>query len=123
MVIEKPLDHEDLIKRTLKAKPKYVKLPEGLGHALSRARVVADAESAKTVLTVAKDRLNLLTTASMGVIKDSLPFAGHSDVQANVSAALIQRCIGLCDEMSIADNCCAFRSGKELFILVSNMGA
>ncbi len=123
MEIEAPLDHEDLIKRTLKAKPQFIKVPEGLDHALSRARVVADAESAKTVFTVKGGKLGLLTTASMGIIKDSLPFGGHSDVQANVSAACIQRCISLCDEMSVAENCCCFRSGNKLFILASNLGA
>ena len=52
MVNDNPTDHEGLIKRSMKAKPKYVKIPESLHHALSRARVVADAESAKTVFTV-----------------------------------------------------------------------
>jgi DNA polymerase III sliding clamp (beta) subunit (PCNA family) len=120
--IDNPLDHEALIKRTLKAKPQFTKVPEGLDHALSRARVVADPESAKTVFTIKGGRLGLLTTASMGIIKDNLPFNGHSDVQANVSAARIQRCISLCDEMSVAENCCTFRSGSKLFILASNLG-
>ncbi len=123
MDVDSPLDHEALIKKTLKVQPQFLKLPHGLDHALSRARVVADAESAKTVFTIAGGRLKLLTTASMGVINDTLPFAGHSDVQANVSAALIQRCIGLCDQMSVHDNCCAFSGDNQsLFILVSNLG-
>jgi DNA polymerase III sliding clamp (beta) subunit (PCNA family) len=122
MVNDTPTDHEGLIKRTMKAKPEYVKIPGSLHHALSRARVVADAESAKTVFTVEAGRLKLLTTASMGVINDALPFTGHSDVQANVSAERIQRCISLCDEMSVAENCCTFRSGSKLFILSGNLG-
>jgi DNA polymerase III sliding clamp (beta) subunit (PCNA family) len=122
MVNDTPTDHEGLIKRTMKAKPEYVKIPGNLHHALSRARVVADAESAKTVFTVEAGRLKLLTTASMGVINDALPFTGHSDVQANVSAECIQRCISLCDEMSVAENCCTFRSGSKLFILSGNLG-
>jgi hypothetical protein len=68
-------------------------------------------------------RLKLLTTTSMGVINDVLPFTGHSDVQANVSAERIQQCISLCDEMSVAENCCTFRLGSTLFILSGNLGA
>jgi DNA polymerase III sliding clamp (beta) subunit (PCNA family) len=123
MVNDNPLDHEGLIKRTQPVIPKYVKIPSNLHHALSKARVVADAEAAKTVFTVEKERLKLLTTTSMGVINDALPFTGHSDVQANVRAERIQRCISLCDEMSVAENCCTFRSGSTLFILSGNLGA
>jgi len=122
MVNDAPTDHEGLIKRTLKAEPRHVKIPDGLHRALSRARVVADAESAKTVFTVQLNRLELLTTAAMGVVKDTLPLSGHSNVQANVSAERIQRCISLCDEMSVAENCCTFRSGNKLFILSGNLG-
>jgi DNA polymerase III sliding clamp (beta) subunit (PCNA family) len=122
MVNDNPIDHEGLIKKSIKTKPQFIKFPGGLHQALSRARVVADAESAKTVFTVEAGRLKLLTTTSMGVINDVLPFTGHSDVQANVSAERIQQCISLCDEMSVAENCCTFRLGSTLFILSGNLG-
>lgn len=121
--ITNPLDHEDLIKKTLKMDPRYVPMPKGLAHALSRARVVADRESAKTVLKVAGAKLSLHTNASMGVIDDVLPYGDKSfAVKADVSAALVQRCTSLASEIAIMDNCCAFRDGDKLFVLVSNMG-
>jgi DNA polymerase III sliding clamp (beta) subunit (PCNA family) len=122
--ISNPLDHEDLIKKSLKVAPQWAVKPSGLDHALSRARVVADQESAKTVLNVSGGKLGLHTSASMGVIDDTLPYGDKSyvDTTAYVSAALVQRCASLCTGMAIMDNCLAFRDGEKLFILVSNMG-
>jgi DNA polymerase III sliding clamp (beta) subunit (PCNA family) len=116
------LDHEQLIKDTVKGKLTYAPLPKGLEHALSRARVLADAETAKTVLTVEGGELTLLTATHMGVVKDNLPLPKHPDVEADVSAAIIQRSISLCQEMAITENCVCFRGEGGLFILTSNIG-
>ena len=123
LVVDNPIDYETWIKKTLKDKPRYVEIPKGLDRALSRARVVADPESAKTVLTIEGARMKLLTETSMGVIKDDLPYEDKSFATvANISAELTQRCLSLCTEMSVLPNCCCFRNGNRLFILTSNMG-
>jgi DNA polymerase III sliding clamp (beta) subunit (PCNA family) len=117
-----PVDYEELITKTVKGEVNFVPVPKGLDHALSRARVVADPESAKTVLDV-MNGLKLTTDTQMGLIKDFLPYGKHPDaVTANVSAAMVQRAIGLCDEMAILDRCTVYRHGEELYMVVSNMG-
>lgn len=121
IIKEAPLDHEDLIKKTMKAEPTYVMVPKGLKDALLRARVVADPEGKPTQLTVSGGKLELVTNSPLGTVRDVLPFK-HPDVVALVSPALLQRSIGLCDEMSILENCCVFKKGDELFQLLSNFG-
>jgi hypothetical protein len=117
-----PVDYEELITKTVKGEVNFVPVPKGLDHALSRARVVADPESAKTVLDV-MNGLKLTTDTQMGLIKDFLPYGKHPDaVTANISAAMVQRAIGLCDEMAILDRCTVYRHGEELYMVVSNMG-
>lgn len=116
-----PLDHEALIAKTLKAEPAYTAIPEGLDHALSRARVVADPESKPTQLTVEGNKLHLVTDTHLGTVRDVLPFK-HPDVVALVSAELMQRSIELTTEMSILENCCCFNNGLALFQLLSNYG-
>lgn len=118
---DNPLDHEGLFKSTVKGKPTYVPLPDGLEGALQRAMVVTEAESAKTVLTVEKGRLKLLSETHMGTVRDSLAFEGHPDVEANVSSALLRGAIGSCAEIAIFDNCCVLK-GENLTVLLSNMG-
>lgn len=116
-----PLDHEDLITKTVKGRVlSYTQVPEDLDHALSRARIVADPESKPTQLTVEGGKLTLLTDTHLGVVRDVLPFK-HPDVAALVSPELMQRSIKVCTEMSILENCCCFRS-DELFCLLSNYG-
>lgn len=119
IVTDNPIDFADLIKKTLKVLPDYVPIPTGLDNALSRARIVADSESAKTSLTVEKGKLQILTDTHTGVVRDVLLFK-HADIQANVSAELMQRSIKICDEMSISENCTSYRLGQQLFVLLSN---
>ena len=120
--VDEPIDYEAWIKKTLKGTPQFVPLPKGFEHALSRARVVADPESAKTMLSVQANRVKLLTETSMGVVRDTLAFGEHQEVEAAVSAELIQRCASLCSEMAIFENCVVFKNEEKLFILTSNMG-
>lgn len=116
-----PLDHEGLIKDTLKEEPFFVSIPEELDHALSRARVVGDPESKPTQLTVAGGKLSLLTDTHLGVVRDVLSFE-HPDVVALVSAELMQRSVAVTTEMAIMSNCCVFKQGEHLFTLLMNFG-
>jgi DNA polymerase III sliding clamp (beta) subunit (PCNA family) len=120
--LENPLDHEALIAKTLKGKPVFKPVPKALDDALSRARVVADPESAKTALEVTDGKLLLHTETHMGIINDSMVWREHAEVQADVSAALVQRAIGLCDEMGVLERCTIYQKQPNLFIIVCNMG-
>jgi DNA polymerase III sliding clamp (beta) subunit (PCNA family) len=125
IAVDNPIDYEMWVKKTIKDEPSYVEIPKGLDRALSRARVVADPESASTLLRIEGARMHLWTETSMGVVQDNLPYEDKIlAVQANVSAELVQRCISLCNEMAVLPNCCCFYngSGNKLFILTSNMG-
>jgi DNA polymerase III sliding clamp (beta) subunit (PCNA family) len=122
IVPDTSIDYEDWIKKTIKGALQFDPMPKGFDAALSRARVVADPESAKTVLTVQAGRLKILTETASGVVRDTLAYAEQDEVEASVSAELMQRCASLTDELAILNNCCVFRSGEELFILTSNMG-
>jgi DNA polymerase III sliding clamp (beta) subunit (PCNA family) len=121
IVNENPLDHEKLIEDTIKQTPVFAPVPEGLVHALDRARVVGDPESKPTQLTVEIGKLRLVTDTPLGVVKDVLPLE-HPDVTALAAAHLLQRSIAQCKEMAIMANCCVFRDGEILFQLVSNYG-
>ena len=117
---ENPLDFAGQIKQTIKGELDFVEAPKGISNALSRARVLADPESAKTTVTVENGRIKLVTTTSMGIVRDTLAIEDHEDVEANVSAALMQRSLALCDFLAIREDYCAFKSDK-LFILTGNM--
>lgn len=119
---KKPLDHANLIKKTLTGKIQYVPLPDGFNEALARARVVADVESKPTTLIVEKGKLLLITETSMGVVRDELSIKGHSDVQATAHAELIQRSVGICDTIAIKENCTAYKLGDTVLQIVSNIG-
>ena len=119
--VDEAVDFEQEIKSTLKGKPDFVPVPKELDHALSRARVIADPESAKTVLEIAGGKLKLSTETQMGLVTDTLA-CKHPDVLAEVSAAMVQRAIGLCNEIAILEGCTVYKDGTELFMLVGNMG-
>lgn len=117
-----PIDFEDEIKKTMQSKVVTLPLPADLSEALSRARVLSDPESQKTLLTVEKGKLQMLTETHMGTVKDVLVFKGHVDVTANVNASHLQRALGYCDQMFILDNCVVFEKLPNVFQIVSNMG-
>lgn len=123
LVVDSPLDYEGLVKDTIKkSTAPYVAIPPGLEASLTRAGVVNKYESAKTHLTVAKDRLTLLTENSVGTIRDVLTFKGHPDVEGDVSAEMTQRAIRLCTQMAIHPGCVSYQHAETgLFILMSNM--
>jgi DNA polymerase III sliding clamp (beta) subunit (PCNA family) len=121
-LVDNPVDHDAEIKKTVNGKPKFVAVPEGLHEALSRARIIADPESAPTWVGVSKKHMSIETETSMGKVEDVIPSDGHTEVEATISAEMMQRCIGLCDEMVILENCAVFRRGEKLFILIANQG-
>jgi len=120
--VDDALDFEAEIKNTLKDKPEFVAVPKELDHALSRARVIADPESAKTVLDLNNGKLRLMTETQMGQVSDVMPYAAAYEITAEVSAAMVQRAIGLCNEVAILEGCTVYRDGATLFMIVSNMG-
>jgi DNA polymerase III sliding clamp (beta) subunit (PCNA family) len=120
--IAEPIDFEDLIKRTVKSKVTLQELPEDFSDALSRARVLADAESKQTSVTVAKGRLKLLTETPMGEVKEDLSLKGHPDVITKINASHLAKAIGVCDKIAFHENCTVLERVPDVFQLVSNMG-
>lgn len=119
---DNPLDHADLIEKTMTGKLAFVPLPNGFNEALSRARVVADSESKPTLLTVKGDKLSMLTESGAGLVADELDIEGHPPVEASVHASLIQKAMVGCEQLSIQKNCSCYRSGKVTLRIVSNIG-
>jgi DNA polymerase III sliding clamp (beta) subunit (PCNA family) len=122
LAIKEPIDFEALIKNNIKKKVPLQVLPEGFKEALSRARVLADAESQRTTIEISKGKMLLFTeTNTMGEIKDELTFEGHPDVIAQVSASHLQQALVYCDQAAFHDNCVVFEKAPHIFQLVSNM--
>ena len=121
LVVDSLVDYEGLITKTIKGSPPYMAVPKELDGALSRARIIADADSAKTVLTVAKGKLSLHTETHDGLIEDTIAWPDKSEVTADVTASHVQKAIGVCDTMAITDRCTAYKK-DNIFIIVSNMG-
>ena len=117
------LDLEDMIKQHVKGTTGFVALPLGLKEALSRARVLSDTESQKTVLSVTKGKLRMLTETHMGTVDDEVTFRGHADIKkAYVNAAHIQRALAITDQMLVMNDSTAFIKGNKILTVVSNMG-
>lgn len=120
--ITDPIDFEALIKKTIKSNVPVQAVPSNLSEALSRARVLSDPESQKTIATVEKGKLTLLTETHMGEIKDILILKGHQDVTAHINAAHLQRALQYCDQIAIHENCVVLEQTPDVLQLVSNMG-
>lgn len=119
--IETPIDFEKLINENLATEPVLCKPPAGMSDALSRARVLSDPESAKTVATVSKGKITFLTETHMGEVRDILPLPSHPEVVAHVNAGHLQRALRHGEEFEIRDNCVVFENSDGVFQLVSNM--
>jgi len=117
-----PLDHAGELKKSMRKPPSWVPVPDELNAALSRARVVADPETAPTFFKVEQGKLRINTLTSNGEVKDVVNLK-HPDTEAKVNAALVQRALALCTEMSIFDNCTVYKNGGDLLIVISNMGS
>ncbi len=119
--IKEPIDFVKLIKDTInrKATPD-LPIPNGFSEALSRARVLADPESQKTVVTIVNSKMTLLTETHMGEIKDDFKLEGHSDVVANINASHLQNALKSCKQISFHEKCVILEA-PDVFKLVSNM--
>lgn len=120
--ITDPIDFDKLIKSTLKSDVPVQPVPTNLSEALSRARVLSDPESQKTMATIEKGKITLLTETHMGEIKDILILKGHPDVVASVNAAHLQKALQYCDQIAFHENCVVLEQGDDVLQLVSNMG-
>jgi len=119
---DRPLDFAGQIKKKLGEMPQMVDVPKLLDNALSRARIVADPESAKTILTIKGGKAVLVTDAPrLGIVRDVLPFK-HPDVEAGVSAQLLQRSLNISEKIAVTEECCVCTSGSNFFQLISNVG-
>jgi DNA polymerase III sliding clamp (beta) subunit (PCNA family) len=119
--VSDPIDFEALIKKTIKAKTPVQAVPEAFAGALSRARVLSDPESCKTVIEVSKGKLKLHTETHMGEIRDEMLLKGHPDVDANVNASHLQKAIEHCDQIAFHDNCTVLEKAPDVLQVVSNM--
>jgi DNA polymerase III sliding clamp (beta) subunit (PCNA family) len=119
--VKDPIDFEALIKKNIKGKTDTYLIPSGFTGALSRARVLADPESQKTVVTVAKGKLTLRTETHMGEVVDTLAMKDHPDVSSNVNAAHLQRGLEVCEKISFLDTCTILERAPQVFQIVSNM--
>jgi DNA polymerase III sliding clamp (beta) subunit (PCNA family) len=119
---ESPLNHAELIEKTMTGESPFVDVPLGFDEALARARVVADSSSASTSLTIKKGSMSLFTETPSGVVEDTVKIKGHDDVEATIHASLVCRSLNICNEISIRENCVSYRSGDTVLQVVSNIG-
>ena len=114
------LDHEKLIKQTVKGKEKFAAAPSGLMGALNRARVVADVETAPTRVVITDGKMILHTELQIGTsVNDDLTIK-HPNVTARVHANLMQRSLTLCNEFCITERATVYRSGVKILQVVGN---
>lgn len=118
--IDDPINFDALIKKTVKTEPAFFDLPKGFTEALSRARVFADPESAKTSISLSKGKLQLFTETPMGDVRDDLILKGHPDINASVNASHIQGAVNHCDKIAFLENCTVLKKNDDVFMLVSN---
>jgi len=122
--ISEPIDFVRLIKSTVSRYDDgpipMLPLPQDFSEALSRARVLADPESQKTIITIIKNKMTLLTETHMGEIKDDFKLEGHPDVVVNINASHLQNALGSCTGMAVLEKCIILEA-PDVFKLVSNM--
>ena len=122
IVNDKPPDHQSVLDEHVGKKQTFSNLPLGLDGALARARVLADPESSKTVMTVEGGKLRLVTETPSGTVKDELSIKGHADVEAIVHASLVARSLTVCDQLAILDGVTAYKQGNTVLQVVANIG-
>lgn len=94
-------------------------IPNKFDEALTRARVVADVETAPTSLIIEDNRLILSTETPFGEVFDDMDVK-HQNIEVKVSAALLQTSMAGCNQFKILKNCCIFQ-GDKIRRLVSNL--
>jgi len=120
---EDPVDHAMWVEKTTRDEIPWMKVPKGLEHALSRARVVAEPKSQPTEISIKEGRMRLYTNTDMGEVRDLVNLQGdHPDVEIKVNAALMARSIDVCSEMAVLEGFTVYRKGADLFQILSNFG-
>ncbi len=119
---DNPVDFEDELQQSIGPKPKYIAIPKGLKDALARAQVVSDPQTLITNISIIKNRMKIHTESGLGVVDDDLSFKGKQDkLSIAVGPELIIKAINICDEMTINENCTAYRNGDTILYLVGNL--
>ncbi len=120
--IDNPIDFNALITHATKNKAKTIPWPAELDNALSRARVLADPESKRTDITIAKNLLKLRTETPMGEVKDSILLEDHPDITTMINAGHVQKALKTCDKIAFLESCTVLEKTPSLLMIVSNMG-
>ena len=114
------LDYEAEIRKSVGVNNfKFVPIPPELNDALSRARVVADAETKPTLLEIGGDHISLGTDTPMGYVSDVVK-TDHSNITVNISAAMLQKSLEGCTEFCVTTNCILLK-GERILRLIANM--
>jgi DNA polymerase III sliding clamp (beta) subunit (PCNA family) len=120
LIVADDIDFAADVDQVLSQKPEFAAYSkQNLKGALARARVVADPESAKTMLRVEGGVLKLHTESSIGVVNDQVQLKAP-DAEASVSAELMERSVDQCAELAILDNCTVYRAGEQLLQILGN---
>lgn len=114
-------EFETWIKKAGKNKTETKTCPPALNAALSRARVLADAESQKTTITIASGKMHVTTVTHMGDVDDLLVFKEHPDVSCAISAAHLQQALAHCDQITFHENCVVLEKAPNVFMLMGTM--
>jgi hypothetical protein len=91
-----------------------------LDEALTRARIVADIETANTSLIIDKKEMLIQTLTPFGDVFDSMK-VNHPNIEINVNAKLIQTSMQGCDKFKLTPNSSVF-VGDKILRLVANIG-
>jgi len=113
-------NYEDYISKILGGPlPDLIPFPLKFDDALTRARVVADIETSPTTLFIENNQLTLLTDTPFGEVLDTMKVK-HADIEAQVSASLMQSNMTGCTNLRVLAKCCIFK-GEQVLRLISNL--
>jgi DNA polymerase III sliding clamp (beta) subunit (PCNA family) len=114
------LDYEAEIKASMGKNPTFIPIPAELKEALGRARIVADAETNPTGLSLDEDNLILDTSTPLGNVSDLIKVKEHPVINVYLNAAILQRNLEGCTEFSINENC-IITKGDRVLRIIGNM--
>jgi DNA polymerase III sliding clamp (beta) subunit (PCNA family) len=112
------MDYEVEIKNIVG--PKFpnalIPIPLGLDQALTRARVVADIETAATNLIVESKIMYLITETPFGNVYDEMG-TDHDDIDIKINAELLQTKMNGLDMVSFTPSCSILKNEKMLRLI------
>lgn len=120
--IPEPFDYEGLITKTVGKKQQFAPMPLGLREALTRAEIIAKAESKPTRVKINGGTLGLHTASSLGDVREELNIRGHADIECLVSASLLNRAVAGGDRLVYTAGGTVVAKGTNLLQVVANMG-